>query len=104
MVCAEASVLITDKRQSEVLKISYGQETSSSKKTQISLPTKFANGRHHVQVPGRIWDGKESVLAALAAVTKTCSSAVGPADGARVVAALTDAADRKKLDFRQATP
>ena len=55
-----------------------------------------------LQVPGRIWDGKESVLAALAAVTKACSSAISPADGARVVAALTEAAGRKKSDFRQA--
>ena len=54
------------------------------------------------QVPGRVWDGKESVLAALAAVTKACSSALNSADGARVVAALIEAAGRKKSDFRQA--
>ena len=55
------------------------------------------------QVPGRIWDGKDTVLAALAAVTKACTSALSTSDGARVVAALTEAAGRKKADFRQAS-
>jgi len=41
------------------------------------------------------------VLTAVAAVTKACSSALSPADGARVVAALVEAAGRKKSDFRQ---
>ena len=54
------------------------------------------------QVPGRIWDGKDAVLAALAAVTKSCGSALSVSDGARVVAALTEAVGRKKSDFRQA--
>jgi hypothetical protein len=53
------------------------------------------------QVTGRIWDGKDTVLAALATVTKSCDSALTVGDGARVVAALTEAAGRKKGDFRQ---
>ena len=53
------------------------------------------------QVPGRIWEGKESVLTAVAAVTKACGSALSAEDGGRVVAALVEAADRKKSEFRQ---
>ena len=41
------------------------------------------------------------MLAAAAAVTKACGSALSLTDGSRVVAALVEAAGRKKLDFRQ---
>lgn len=42
-------------------------------------------------MPGRLWDGKEAVLNALAALCKSCHAALGSDGGSRVVSALLEA-------------
>jgi hypothetical protein len=56
------------------------------------------------EASGRLWDGKEAVLSALAALAKAQPAALAAAPGgaARVVDALLAAAGRKKAAFRKA--
>ena len=61
------------------------------------------------ELPGRLWEGKASVLKALAALCKACpqafqaaSSSQGAGLGARVVEALYAAAGKQNVAFRQA--
>ena len=42
-------------------------------------------------MPGRLWDGKEAVLAALASLAKGCPKSLGSDGGGRIVAALLEA-------------
>lgn len=44
------------------------------------------------ELPGRLWDGKEAVAAAVASVAEACPEALGPAGAASAVAALVEAA------------
>ena len=65
------------------------------------------------ELPGRLWEGKASVLKALAALCKACPNVLSQAAaadasagaqtvGARVVDALCSAAGRQNVAFRQA--
>lgn len=56
------------------------------------------------ELPGRLWDGKETVLAAVGATAETCGAALRAADPAlpgRVVVALLEAAGKKKNAYRK---
>jgi proteasome component ECM29 len=54
------------------------------------------------EVPGRIWDGKEAVLAAAGALSAACTAALAPAQRRRLVEALLDAGGKKKAAYRKA--
>jgi len=54
------------------------------------------------ELPGRLWDGKEALLDALAALAAAAPAALAPPAGpgeAAVVAALTAAAERRKMAY-----
>jgi len=53
------------------------------------------------EVPGRIWEGKEAVLAAAGALASACAASLTPPQRRRLVAALLDAAGKKKAAFRK---
>lgn len=53
------------------------------------------------EVPGRIWDGKEAVLAAVGAVAAACTASLAPPQRQRLISALLDAAGKKKAAFRK---
>lgn len=56
------------------------------------------------ELPGRLWDGKEAVLAALGAVVAAAGDGLTAADseaGGRVVAAMLEAAAKKKSVYRK---
>lgn len=46
-------------------------------------------------MPGRLWDGKEAVLAALASLAKGCPKSLGSDGGGRIVAALLEATGKE---------
>lgn len=46
-------------------------------------------------MPGRLWDGKETVLAALASLAKGCPKILGSDGGGRIVAALLEATGKE---------
>ena len=52
-------------------------------------------------MPGRIWDGKEAVLAATGALALSCAGSLDAQQRERLVAALLDAAGKKKAAFRK---
>ena len=57
------------------------------------------------ELPGRLWDGKETLLEALAALATAAPAALAPPDGpgeAAVVDALLAAAARRKAAYRAA--
>ncbi|PRW21127.1 proteasome-associated ECM29-like protein isoform X1 [Chlorella sorokiniana] len=53
------------------------------------------------EVPGRIWEGKEAVLGAAGALASACGPSLAPPQRRRLVAALLDAASKKKAAFRK---
>lgn len=53
------------------------------------------------EVPGRIWEGKEAVLAAAGALASACAASLALPQRRRLVAALLDAAGKKKAAFRK---
>lgn len=53
------------------------------------------------EVPGRIWEGKEVVLAALGSLASGCTAALAPEQRRRLVAALLDAAGKKRAGYRK---
>lgn len=53
------------------------------------------------ETPGRIWDGKEAVLAALGSLAAACPASLNPEQRRRLVAALLDAASKKKSAYRK---
>lgn len=53
------------------------------------------------EVPGRIWEGKEAVLAAAGALASACTASLSLPQRRRLVAALLDAAGKKRSAFRK---
>ena len=53
------------------------------------------------EVPGRIWDGKECVLGAVGTLSAACTPALMPPQRHAVLAALLDAAGKKKAAYRK---
>jgi proteasome component ECM29 len=53
------------------------------------------------EVPGRIWEGKEGVLGAVGVLSAACSAALPPEARRRTVAALLDAAGKKRAAYRK---
>ena len=49
------------------------------------------HSRLDLQMPGRLWEGKEALLTALAALAKACSTALETSASSRLVAALVEA-------------
>ena len=54
------------------------------------------------ELPGRVWEGKESLLPGVADVVEKCPEASGAFGGETVVAALVAEASRKKSSYREA--
>lgn len=70
----------------------------------LRAPTLLARPPAWVQVQearGRIWEGKEAVLSALGSLAAACPSALQPDQRRRLVAALLDAAGKKKSAYRK---
>ena len=53
------------------------------------------------ELPGRIWDGKEGVLVATGALSTACAGSLAPPQRRRLVAALLDAAGKKRVAYRK---
>lgn len=65
------------------------------------LPSLFSLVHPLQEVPGRIWEGKEAVLDAVGTLCTSCAASLVPPQRTRLVAALLDAASKKRAAYRK---